>query len=172
MKDDDRSFRERLRKKRLEHGLSPGELAIAVGVTEGAVRQMESGQTKSASFAVGVKLALALGCSPYWLATGREKPSTADFPRDSNIGRRMQGNRPPHLESRLPPGFGASEGAQPWASRSELEALRAALLTLGQKLGVAAELEAQLLQETPPIEATQPAKATPSRRASGDQKAR
>jgi transcriptional regulator with XRE-family HTH domain len=55
--------------------MTPSALAHAVGVTEGAIRQMESGQTKSASFLVGLKLADVLGVTPAFLATGREKLS-------------------------------------------------------------------------------------------------
>ncbi len=47
------SFRERLRALREERALRVGGLANAVGDSDSAIRQMESGQTKSASFAVG-----------------------------------------------------------------------------------------------------------------------
>jgi transcriptional regulator with XRE-family HTH domain len=43
-----------------------------VNVTEGAIRQMESGQSKSPSFAVGIKLAHALGVTPEYLAFGED----------------------------------------------------------------------------------------------------
>jgi hypothetical protein len=45
-------------------------LAHAVGVTEGAIRQMESGQTKAASFVFGLRLARVLDVTPWYLATG------------------------------------------------------------------------------------------------------
>lgn len=66
------TFGERLRRIRDDRGLSVGALAQRVGVTEGAVRQMESGQTKSASFVVGVRLAHELGVSSEYLALGSE----------------------------------------------------------------------------------------------------
>jgi transcriptional regulator with XRE-family HTH domain len=66
-------FGPRLRRLRLGTGLSPSALAHAVGVTEGAIRQMESGQTRFASFPVGVRLAEALGVKPRYLAFGDEK---------------------------------------------------------------------------------------------------
>jgi transcriptional regulator with XRE-family HTH domain len=56
--------------------MTPSALAHAVGVTEGAIRQMESGQTKSASFLVGLKLAHVLGVTAWFLATGRDNPET------------------------------------------------------------------------------------------------
>ena len=52
--------------------MTPSSLAHAVGVTEGAIRQMESGQTKSASFVIGLRIADALGVTPWFLATGED----------------------------------------------------------------------------------------------------
>ena len=59
--------------------MTPSALAHAVGVTEGAIRQMESGQTKSASFVVGLKLARVFEVTPWYLATGEdaEAPTAA-----------------------------------------------------------------------------------------------
>jgi transcriptional regulator with XRE-family HTH domain len=68
------SFGDRLRSLRTRRRLSPSALAHAVGVTEGAIRQMESGQTKSASFLIGLKLANVLGVTAWFLATGRDDP--------------------------------------------------------------------------------------------------
>jgi transcriptional regulator with XRE-family HTH domain len=68
------TFADRLRSLRTRRRLSPSELAYAVGVTEGAIRQMESGQTKSASFMIGLKLANVLGVTAWFLATGRDDP--------------------------------------------------------------------------------------------------
>jgi transcriptional regulator with XRE-family HTH domain len=68
------SFGDRLRSLRTRRRLSPSALAYAVGVTEGAIRQMESGQTKSASFLIGLKLANVLGVTAWFLATGRDDP--------------------------------------------------------------------------------------------------
>ncbi len=67
-------FGERLRALRKKRGLTPSELARRVDVTEGAIRQMESGQTKSASFAVGLRLARLLEVTPWYLATGADAP--------------------------------------------------------------------------------------------------
>jgi len=76
------SFGERLRALRTRRRLTPSGLAHAVGVTEGAIRQMESGQTKSASFAVGLRLARILGVTPEYLATG-EDGAAAKAPADA-----------------------------------------------------------------------------------------
>jgi len=74
------SFGDRLRTLRTRRHLTPSSLAHAVGVTEGAIRQIESGQTKSASFLVGLKLAHVLGVSPWFLATGRDAPPESESP--------------------------------------------------------------------------------------------
>jgi transcriptional regulator with XRE-family HTH domain len=68
------TFGERLRSLRERRRLTPSSLAHAVGVTEGAIRQMESGQTKSASFVVGLRLAALFGVTPWYLATGQDGP--------------------------------------------------------------------------------------------------
>jgi transcriptional regulator with XRE-family HTH domain len=73
------TFGDRLRALRTRRRMTPSALAHAVGVTEGAIRQMESGQTKSASFVVGLKLARVFEVTPWYLATGEdaEAPGTA-----------------------------------------------------------------------------------------------
>jgi transcriptional regulator with XRE-family HTH domain len=50
--------------------LSTSDLAYRVGVTEGAIRQLESGRTKSASFTLGLKIAKVLDVDAWLLATG------------------------------------------------------------------------------------------------------
>jgi transcriptional regulator with XRE-family HTH domain len=50
--------------------MTPSALAHAVGVTEGAIRQMESGQTKRASLVTGLRLADVLGVTAWYLALG------------------------------------------------------------------------------------------------------
>ncbi len=62
------TFGDRLKAAREAAGLSVGKLAQAVEVTEGAIRQMESGQTKSASLKIGIRLARALQVSSEMLA--------------------------------------------------------------------------------------------------------
>jgi len=64
------SFGERLRRLREEHGFSIAHLAVEIGVSEGAIRQMETGNVKSPSFLVGLRLAHQLGVDPYELALG------------------------------------------------------------------------------------------------------
>lgn len=71
-------FGRRLRRLRLARGLSCSLLAYRVGVTEGAIRQMESGQTKIASFVIGLRLAEELGTTAWYLALG----STDDRARE------------------------------------------------------------------------------------------
>ncbi len=64
------SFGARLRRLREAHHLIPTHLAVLVGVTESAVRQMEKGRSGTASFPVGLRLAAALGVEPSYLAFG------------------------------------------------------------------------------------------------------
>jgi transcriptional regulator with XRE-family HTH domain len=75
-------FGERLRRLRTARRLSCAQLAHRVGVTEGAIRQMESGQTKMASFVIGLRLAKELGTDAWYLANGivdrEEAGSSAD----------------------------------------------------------------------------------------------
>ena len=71
------SFGERLRRLRLDRGVSCAQLANRVGVTEGAIRQMESGQTKMASFVIGLRLARELGVDAWYLATGDDAEASA-----------------------------------------------------------------------------------------------
>jgi transcriptional regulator with XRE-family HTH domain len=77
-------FRVRLRRLREVRNITPNTLASLVGVTEGAIRQMESGQTHAASLRVGVRLAEALGVTPAYLAfgdgDGRDDPKVAGKP--------------------------------------------------------------------------------------------
>lgn len=75
-------FGERLRRLRIARGLSCAQLAHRVGVTEGAIRQMESGQTKMASFVIGLRLAKALGTGAWYLANGI--PDDADDQSDAD----------------------------------------------------------------------------------------
>ena len=63
-------FAERLRRLREEHGLSIATLALEVGVSEGAIRHLETGNVKSPSFSVGLRIAHYLGVDPYYLALG------------------------------------------------------------------------------------------------------
>ncbi len=66
------TFGERLRRLREAQGLSISGLALEVGVSEGAIRQLESGNARGTSFAIGLKLAHRLGVDPFYLARGEE----------------------------------------------------------------------------------------------------
>ena len=64
------TFAQRLRRLREERGSTIAALAGEVGVSEGAIRQLETGNVKSPSFVVGLRLAHHLGVDPYYLAAG------------------------------------------------------------------------------------------------------
>lgn len=69
----DETFGERLKRLRIEKGLTHTQLAYRVGLTEGAIRQMESGAIKTATFPVGMKIAKVLKVNPSYLALGEGK---------------------------------------------------------------------------------------------------
>ncbi len=64
------SFGARLRRLREARGFSVATLAVEIGVSEGAIRQMETGNVKSPSLVVGLRLSHQLGVDPYELAFG------------------------------------------------------------------------------------------------------
>jgi len=90
------SFGDRLRRLRLARFLSTSDLAFRVGVTEGAIRQLESGRTKSPGFAIGLKLAEALEVDPWLLSIGVSNQSEKQLPRDGTLEERVAS-----LETRL-----------------------------------------------------------------------
>ncbi len=67
-----KNFGQRLKRLRTARRLRVVDLGYAAGVTEGAIRQMESGQTKGASLVIGLRLAKLLGVTPDYLAYGTD----------------------------------------------------------------------------------------------------
>jgi transcriptional regulator with XRE-family HTH domain len=61
---------DRILRLRLERGLSVADLASAVGVSEGAIRQLEAGTTKSPGLMLGLRIADCLSADPWYLALG------------------------------------------------------------------------------------------------------
>jgi transcriptional regulator with XRE-family HTH domain len=70
------TFAERLRRLRDARGLTVGRLAMRAGITEGAIRKMEYGDTKGHGFINGLKIADALGVDPWELAFGQKRKQT------------------------------------------------------------------------------------------------
>lgn len=68
------TFAQRLKRLRRERGYSTGKLARAVEVSDSAIVALEAGRTKSPSLHTGLRLALALGVTPYFLAFGEAPP--------------------------------------------------------------------------------------------------
>jgi transcriptional regulator with XRE-family HTH domain len=64
------SFGERLRRLREGKAFSVADLASSVGVSESAIRQLEVGNVKSPSFALGLRIAIQLNVDPFYLALG------------------------------------------------------------------------------------------------------
>ena len=64
------TFAARLRRIREEKGFTVPHLAGAVGMSPSAIRQLESGQIKNPSFALGLRLANQLSVDAHYLAFG------------------------------------------------------------------------------------------------------
>lgn len=64
------TFGERLRRLRTEQGYTVVDLAAAVGSAEGTIRHLESGDVKSPTFLLGIRLAEQLKVDPRYLAVG------------------------------------------------------------------------------------------------------
>lgn len=64
------TFADRLRRLRREQGYTIVDLASAVGVSEGTIRQLESGNVRSPNFLLGIRLADQLRVDPRYLALG------------------------------------------------------------------------------------------------------
>ncbi len=61
---------ERIREARVAKGLSIGQLAPRIGVTEDALRKIETGSTQQPAFIVGIRIAAELDINPFFLALG------------------------------------------------------------------------------------------------------
>ncbi len=90
MKRDAESFGERLKRLRTEKAIPVTMLASAAGVTEGAVRQLESGRIKTPGFDIGVLLADTLGVDARYLAFGEDRRACGPMARRvANVERRV-----------------------------------------------------------------------------------
>jgi transcriptional regulator with XRE-family HTH domain len=78
------------------------DVASAAGLTEGSIRQLEAGQTKSVSLLVGLRIAKSLDVSPEYLATG-EGPKESGEPAMTPVAGRLDDHerRLTVLEARL-----------------------------------------------------------------------
>ena len=97
------TFGERLRRLRVARGFRVTDVAYAAGLTEGSIRQLESGQTKNVSLPVGLRIASSLGVSPEYLASGTGVAEVGDPPVTPILGRLDDHERRlAELEARLP----------------------------------------------------------------------
>jgi transcriptional regulator with XRE-family HTH domain len=92
------TFGKRVKRLREESGTSIASLALEVGISEGSIRQIETGAVKSPSFMVGLRLARYLDVDPYYLALGEtssviERLTTVEK-RLARLEQRV-GNEPP-----------------------------------------------------------------------------
>jgi transcriptional regulator with XRE-family HTH domain len=84
--EESTEFGKRLRQRREELKLTVGKLAQLAGLTEGAIRQMESGQTKNAILPNGLMIAHVLGVSPWWLVA-KEEPRSCSAVSTTGTGK-------------------------------------------------------------------------------------
>jgi transcriptional regulator with XRE-family HTH domain len=64
----------RVRHVREARGVTLASLADTCRVSEGAIRQIETGAVERPSLLLGLRIANALGVEPYWLGTGEATP--------------------------------------------------------------------------------------------------
>jgi transcriptional regulator with XRE-family HTH domain len=77
----------RLKRMREERGYTIAALADACGISEGAIRQIETGNVKSPSLHVGLRIAKVLDVDPFWLATGDDGVSTQIAKLESRLAK-------------------------------------------------------------------------------------
>jgi len=70
---------ERLKEARKAARISQNELADLAGISQVTVQQIESGRNKNSKMLAPI--AIALGVSMDWLATGRGSPAVSDKPQ-------------------------------------------------------------------------------------------
>ncbi|MBV8369504.1 MAG: helix-turn-helix domain-containing protein [Candidatus Eremiobacteraeota bacterium] len=61
---------ERIREARVAKGLSVGQLSQRIGITEDALRKIESGNTQQPAFVVGLRIAAEVTVNPFFLGFG------------------------------------------------------------------------------------------------------
>ena len=66
------SLGKRIKKLRVDHGLSQKELAKIVGISAPSLSDIENEITKSLKADTLLALSKSLSCSPYWLYYGSE----------------------------------------------------------------------------------------------------
>ena len=91
------TFAQRLRRLRTARAFSIPQLAKLVGVTDSAIRQLESGESKSASFTVGIRLSQVLEVDPTALALGESAGFAA---RLADVERRLSALEAERAEER------------------------------------------------------------------------
>jgi hypothetical protein len=87
----------RIRRLRLAKGLTATQLAIAAGVSEDAIRKIESGRSKQPSFVTGVRIAAALDVSPDILALGEPRTPLGRQPPSLSVTLRVLRDAKPEL---------------------------------------------------------------------------
>jgi hypothetical protein len=87
----------RIRRLRLSKDLTATELAIRAGVSEDAIRKIESGRSKQPSFVTGVHIAAALEVPPAVLALGEFGTAAGELPPNLALALRVLRDAKPEL---------------------------------------------------------------------------
>jgi len=72
------TYGERLARLRLRCGYTVAELARVAFVSEGNIRALEAGRTRNPALDTGLRIAHALGVSPFVLTFGNPEPPTLE----------------------------------------------------------------------------------------------
>lgn len=84
----------RIKRLRNAKRMTADALARSCGITENAVRKLESGDSKEPRFTTGLKIASTLGVNPQTLIDGRSRPSSAQAVTDlASVIQRIRGAR-------------------------------------------------------------------------------
>jgi transcriptional regulator with XRE-family HTH domain len=94
------TFAARLRRVREEKGFTVPDLASAVGVSPGAIRQLESGQIKNPAFSLGLRIADRLNVDPHYLALGEGFSVTERLENLENRVMKLERNAQPARTTR------------------------------------------------------------------------
>ena len=93
MEHGTRSLGLRIKSARRARGLTAAELALRAGITENAVRKIESGDSKEPRFSTGLRIAAVLGVGPDFHSGRRAGQSAAVGPQLATVIRQIRGIR-------------------------------------------------------------------------------
>src|SRR5579863_2764811 len=93
MEHTTRSLGKVIKRLRKTKGLTADALARSVGITENAIRKIESGESKEPRFSTGLRMAAVLGVSPLQLTGGVNGRQVGSGPDLARVIKRIRGVR-------------------------------------------------------------------------------